>query len=137
MHPEKPRSRTFRRILLACAAAAVLTVFCSAAGMFTVKNLGALLDPVSPSLGRIFSALRQAEIRPVPWATLLCAIGAVLCGMRVSRGRRLLWLLPTVIFVLMAVFTAILSVRVNGIVFYDVLRPLVKTAWNGGLDALM
>ncbi|MBR5366033.1 MAG: hypothetical protein IK132_07315 [Clostridia bacterium] len=137
MQPEKPRSRSFRRIVLACAAVCLFTALCSAAGVLTVKNLGALLDPVSPSLGEIFSALRQAEIRPVPWATLCCAAGAVLCGRRLRRGRGLLWLLPTGIFVLMAVFTAILSVRVNGIVFYDVLRPLVKTALSGGLDALM
>ena len=147
MNPKQPSSAsagrfsagrfTAGRAVLACAAVLFLTALSSAAGVLTLRHLGALLGAVSPALGRIFSALRGAEIRPVPWASLLAAAAAVFCGMRVKRGRGMLWILPAAIFVLTAVFTAVLSARVNGIVFFDVLRPLAKTALGGGLDALM
>ena len=120
----KPKSAA--RILLSVLAALLLTALCSAAGILFVRHLGALLEGVSPAFGRIFRATERAEVVPIPWATLACAAGAVCCGIRIGRGRALIWLLPT----------AILSVRVNGIVFFDVLVPLAKTALSGGLDAL-
>ncbi len=125
-----------RRILIPAAAVLLLTALFSAAGILFVRHLGAILAGISPAFGKIFSSLERAELVPVPWASLVCAAGAVLSAMRIGRGRALLWLLPTAILCLMGIVTAILSVRANGIVFFDVLRPLTKTALSGGLDAL-
>ena len=122
------------RALCAAAATAVLCALFCAAGVFCVRRIDVSLSRVSPALAEIFSALRQAEIVPVPWAPLVCAAGAVFSAMRTKK--RTIWLLPAVILILMGLFTAVLSARVNGIVFFDVLRPLVKTAMSGGLDAL-
>ena len=122
------------RALCAAAATAVLCALFCAAGVFCVRRIDVPLSRVSPALAEIFSALRQAEIVPVPWAPLVCAAGAVFSAMRTKR--RTIWLLPAVILILMGLFTAVLSARVNGIIFFDVLRPLVKTAMSGGLDAL-
>ena len=130
----KPKSAA--RILLSVLAALLLTALYSAAGILFVRHLGALLEGVSPAFGRIFRATERAEVVPIPWATLVCAAGAVCCGIRVGRGRALIWLLPTAILCLAGLVAAILSVRVNGIVFFDVLVPLAKTALSGGLDAL-
>ena len=122
------------RALCAAAATAVLCALFCAAGVFCVRRIDVSLSRVSPALAEIFSALRQAEIVPVPWAPLVCAAGAVFSAMRTKK--RTIWLLPAVILILMGLFTAVLSARVNGIVFFDVLRPLAKTAMSGGLDAL-
>ncbi|MBQ2545675.1 MAG: hypothetical protein II557_05230 [Clostridia bacterium] len=121
-------------VLCAAAATAVLCALFCAAGVFCVRRIDVPLSRVSPALAEIFSALRQAEIVPVPWAPLVCAAGAVFSAMRTKK--RTIWLLPAVILILMGLFTAVLSARVNGIVFFDVLRPLAKTAMSGGLDAL-
>ncbi len=122
------------RALCAAAAVGLLCALFCAAGVFCVRRIDVPLSRVSPALAEIFSALRQAEIVPVPWAPLVCAAGAVFSAMRTKK--RTIWLLPAVILILMGLFTAVLSARVNGIVFFDVLRPLVKTAMSGGLDAL-
>ena len=128
-HGGRPVKRT---LLSALAAAAVTALFCFLA-VLLLRRLDVALTPLSPALGRIFSALRHARIRPHPLPPFLLLWGAALS----LRIRRLpLRLIACAAFVLAGLLAALALTEVNGILFAAVLRSLIGNLLSGALGAL-
>lgn len=128
---EKAINRTW---ILAVIVAAVMAIFASVAAKLLIRNIWIFLDS-EPQFQQIFAQIRHGSYDTPAWLILLLAGGFAYPVCKYCRkwyaialavlGGILVWVL------LMAI--AMLTTKVNGILFGDVLFSLLEVLSKGGL----